>query len=330
MEPNIITIKTLAELGEISLPIGVSNDNLATCYAALKQLTNQSIIDMDAVRADLFSSDVERVRQRLLSLLQLFRACYVQKLVIAATYMLKYIEHHGASNSTTLADQFIADMLAFSICIHTAEHRAQTNTVASPEYASETQRQNLLNQLQQTLGAFDDESSLRILAQLEKNKPNDRPEMLLTMRNLVKAFAFEKAIGVLAKFRCASPRQLAGGRKPVILAVDDIPHNLATLKNILGDQYKFVGVTSGQAVLQYIETNIPDAYILDIKMPGMNGFEVAEQIRRRRKLAPIIFLTANSTVEHVVKAFEMGITDFLVKPCSRQAVLAKLEVLTLK
>ncbi|MGL6195244.1 MAG: response regulator, partial [Thermoguttaceae bacterium] len=115
------------------------------------------------------------------------------------------------------------------------------------------------------------------------------------------------------------------GRKPIILAVDDKPNNLASLKAIIGDKYRFVGVTSGEDALQYLETNIPDVYILDLVMPGMDGFQLTEQIQKRRKVAPIIFLTASATADSVTRAFKLGVTDFLVKPCNNEAVHSKLE-----
>ncbi|MGL4943808.1 MAG: response regulator [Thermoguttaceae bacterium] len=332
MEPNIAqeTVKILAEQGEILLPEDLSSQDFEACYAALKQLNDRSKVDMDAVRLDFFSKDTERIKQRLVALQQILRTGCAHKLVVSTMYLLKHLELRGASNGDILADQFVSDLIAFSISIHTAEHRAQTHTAPPPEYNSEALRQNLLNQLNQALAAFDDEESLRIITQLEKNKPQEQLKTLATMRTHVKEFAFDKAISALSQLTSTSLNQATGRRKPVVLAVDDVPSNLTALKSILGDQYKFVGVTSGRAVLQYIENNIPDVYILDIDMPEMNGFEVAEQIRRRRKIAPIVFLTANSTMEYVIRAFEMGITDFLVKPCSRQAVLAKLEILTLR
>ena len=106
-----------------------------------------------------------------------------------------------------------------------------------------------------------------------------------------------------------------------------MPQILASLKSMLGDKYKFVGATSGEAALKYLENHLPDVYILDIDMPGMNGFQLVDVIRARRKIAPIIFLTANATVEYVTKAFDLGITDFLVKPCHDESVHNKLETI---
>ncbi|MGL4594024.1 MAG: response regulator [Thermoguttaceae bacterium] len=317
-------IQTLSNSGEIVLPENFTTEQVESCYLALKNLIDFSRVEVEKFRADLFSADTERIKKRLSNIKQILESCYAQKLVASCVYLLKHLEVRGAQNCLILAEEFISDLLAFSITVQTAEYQANRNAVEVPAQINEVRWQNLIAQLHQSLTEFDDATSLQIIAQIEKI---DAKESIETIKSHVMAFDFEKALTVLNEFRRDWSQRAEQGRKPIILTVDDVSQNLIVLKGLLGSQYKFVGVTSGRAALQYLETNIPDAYILDIDMPEMNGFELVEKIRQKRKIAPIIFLTANATPQYVLKAYEMGITDFLVKPCNQQAVLAKLEVL---
>jgi len=100
-----------------------------------------------------------------------------------------------------------------------------------------------------------------------------------------------------------------------ILAVDDAAISLSLLKkNLQGSPYKLVCVNSGADALLYLKTHQPDLFILDIEMPRMNGYELAEKIRASGQKAPIIFLTGNATKRNVIKAIESGGSDFIVKP----------------
>ena len=110
-----------------------------------------------------------------------------------------------------------------------------------------------------------------------------------------------------------------------ILAVDDTPFFLTTLKKILQDtEYRLVCVTSGSDALKFLEKHHPDLLLLDIEMPEMNGYELAAKIRGRGEKARIIFLTGNAKKDNVVKAVEVGASDFIVKPVNKEGVLAKI------
>jgi len=111
----------------------------------------------------------------------------------------------------------------------------------------------------------------------------------------------------------------------LILAVDDVALFLQTLKtNLAGSPYKLVCVSSGADALRFIANKDPDLFILDIEMPGMDGYELAKKIREQKKFGPIIFLTGNAKREYVVKALEVGAADFLVKPIDKQQVLSRI------
>jgi len=110
-----------------------------------------------------------------------------------------------------------------------------------------------------------------------------------------------------------------------ILAVDDIPVTLNLLRSALTNVgYKFNGVTSGAAALDYITKFTPDLFILDIEMPNMNGFELAVKLREAGQHAPLVFLTGNTTRDYLVRAIETGAVDFIVKPVNADTVASKI------
>ena len=129
----------------------------------------------------------------------------------------------------------------------------------------------------------------------------------------------------MAMYRKTDPAQIERKEKH-ILAVDDAPFFLTTLKNCMKNTpYKLTCVTSGAAALRFLENQEPDLFILDIEMPEMNGYELAEMIKQGGMKAPVIFLAGNATKQNVLKAIEVGGTDFIVKPLDRGILLNTLE-----
>jgi len=101
-----------------------------------------------------------------------------------------------------------------------------------------------------------------------------------------------------------------------ILIIDDVKFNITAAKEVLGDEYQVVGVTSGQAGLQALTHMTPDLILLDIIMPEMDGHDVLKQIKRTPRLRniPVIFLTADTNPETEVAGFSEGCVDFITKP----------------
>lgn len=153
------------------------------------------------------------------------------------------------------------------------------------------------------------------------------PEARLT-RFLTSVSSLSISIQMAISSDNANPE--AGSTRPgsgkIILAVDDVSLVLRTLNQIVADtDYKFVGFMSGYDALVYMNNNTPDLFILDIEMPKMDGYTLAQKIRERGHTAPIIFLTGNATKEYVFKAIQAGAADFVVKPVNVDQVLEKIE-----
>lgn len=119
-----------------------------------------------------------------------------------------------------------------------------------------------------------------------------------------------------------------------ILVVDDTPLNLRLLTIILDKQgYSTHSVSSGEAAIQFVEVRLPELILLDIMMPGMDGYKVCEKLKlnERTRDIPIIFISALSDVVDKIKAFSVGGVDFITKPFQLEEVLARVEThLTLR
>jgi len=116
--------------------------------------------------------------------------------------------------------------------------------------------------------------------------------------------------------------------KPTILIVDDTPDNLTVLHNLLKDRYRVKLATSGEKGLQIAQAEPqPDLILLDIMMPGMNGHEVCNILKREPATwdIPIIFLTGMSAVADEEAGLKMGAVDYITKPISPPIVLARVD-----
>ncbi|MCI5167104.1 MAG: response regulator [Candidatus Electrothrix sp. GM3_4] len=112
-----------------------------------------------------------------------------------------------------------------------------------------------------------------------------------------------------------------------ILVVDDQPANLKVLLSFLQEHnYRVYMVDSGQRALNILPKVQPDLVLLDVMMPGMNGFEICKRIKADKELAalPIIFMTALDSVEDKVAGFSAGAVDYITKPFQQVEVLARI------
>ncbi|MDP2761243.1 MAG: response regulator [Sideroxyarcus sp.] len=116
--------------------------------------------------------------------------------------------------------------------------------------------------------------------------------------------------------------------KATILVVDDAPGNLALMHNLLKDDYQVKIANRGEKALQIAASDSPpDLILLDIMMPGMDGYEVCQRLKRdpRTQNIPVIFLTAKSEAGDEKKGLELGAIDYITKPISVPIVMARVK-----
>ena len=110
-----------------------------------------------------------------------------------------------------------------------------------------------------------------------------------------------------------------------VLVVDDTPANIGIVINMLADEGLEVQIaTGGEKALELIAIYPPDLVLLDVRMPGIDGFETYRRLRAMegREDLPVIFVTAKGDVEMESKGAAMGGIDYVTKPIQREVLLA--------
>jgi diguanylate cyclase (GGDEF)-like protein len=114
--------------------------------------------------------------------------------------------------------------------------------------------------------------------------------------------------------------------KKTILIVDDSKLNIEILSDILKTKlYRIVVAKSGKKALEFAKIKKPDLILLDIMMPEINGFEVCKLLKNNSETAaiPIIFISGLDKSKDIVKGFQVGAVDYIVKPFQKEVVLAR-------
>jgi CheY-like chemotaxis protein len=116
--------------------------------------------------------------------------------------------------------------------------------------------------------------------------------------------------------------------KKTVLLVDDAPSNIEAVNSILKDSYKIRIATNGAKALELVRVApSPDLVLLDVSMPGMDGYEVCTRIKADPKThdIPVIFLTGQTEIEDETRGFDVGAVDYVHKPFSPPVVKARVQ-----
>jgi len=117
---------------------------------------------------------------------------------------------------------------------------------------------------------------------------------------------------------------------PRILVADDEPALLRLLEFVLGRRgYLIQGVSNGNAAVELLESNPPNIAILDVMMPGLDGYEVLKFIRSNAELAsiPVVMLTARAQLDDIQQGLSLGADAYLAKPFDPEELLSVVESL---
>lgn len=113
--------------------------------------------------------------------------------------------------------------------------------------------------------------------------------------------------------------------RPRILVVDDQPANIQTLHQVLKGECDVSMATSGEQAIAYCQRRAPDLVLLDIVMPGIDGFEVCRRLKvdPATRDIPVIFVTSRDSAEDEARGLDVGAVDFIAKPVSAPVVRAR-------
>ena len=140
---------------------------------------------------------------------------------------------------------------------------------------------------------------MRVRSTKRTKRPEILPDASIPLREFIKRLEYEEA-----------------NRKLVVLAVDDSAVILKSVSAVLSNEYKVFTLLKPKELENILQKITPDLFLLDYQMPEMNGFELVPVIRSfdEHKDTPIVFLTAEGTIDNVTAAIAMGSSDFIVKP----------------
>jgi len=115
--------------------------------------------------------------------------------------------------------------------------------------------------------------------------------------------------------------------RPKVLVVEDSRTNVGILVGLLQD-YDVMVALDGKTALELLARETPDVILLDIVMPGMDGFEVCRRIKERDDLSaiPILFITARTDEASIIRAFDIGGSDYVTKPFRSKELLARVRI----
>jgi signal transduction histidine kinase len=118
-----------------------------------------------------------------------------------------------------------------------------------------------------------------------------------------------------------------GQDKPLIFIAEDSPENLKVLCHFIEEEFRISAVGNGRQALEMIPVVEPDLILLDIMMPGMDGFTICQHLREDVKTRdiPIIFLTARADKADVIRGFELGAVDYITKPFNGTELIARIK-----
>jgi DNA-binding response OmpR family regulator len=120
---------------------------------------------------------------------------------------------------------------------------------------------------------------------------------------------------------------MTGNIKHKILVVDDSPEDLQLVMLSLKDDYTMVAATSGEMALDLMNMEPkPEIVLMDVTMPGMDGYEACSKIKEGHPDIAVIFISANDTTDEVIQGFDVGGTDYIIKPIEPEILSTKLDL----
>jgi CheY-like chemotaxis protein len=226
--------------------------------------------------------------------------------------------------SNKVLQQAIADFLLLSIEMQKAQNLPSSTSYRTNEMEEAEENARNLAAVVHFIEAEDYERAKSLVGDMSSRGMN-LGRITVALSSGFYDNAKEQAVAMQREFSGKITSVGAKSSTKTVLAVDDRPEILTSVNSALSSHYKTLGAPSGKVALDIINQQDIGLFILDIDMPEMDGFQLAQNIRgmAKHKDTPIIYLTANSSRERIQKAIKFGISDFIVKPAYNETLLSK-------
>ncbi len=330
MSKNMMNIQTIRAIRGLYIPEEYTEKDSVRMSLLLDQYVD-IVPDISLkMKQALFTLEYDNFNRLATHLAETSKKVYADNLAYDCKKIMELVNERKQSVCEILLQQMIANMSTLSISIQSAQLNGNKANDSDNLFQ---QLEHDIHRLQHALQNFDGQTSEQVLNEIVRKKvPLNLLSVVNVIRKQIGEYDFDAAIEQckeLVRLVLMGTLQERNSEKEpyIVLAVDDKPDVLNSLKAMIPSQdYKFFGVTSGEAALRFLEKHEPDIAILDIEMPGMDGFALAHKIKlEMKKEFPVIFLTGNGRRDEVLKAFSVGAVDFLVKPAIPEYVLLKLQ-----
>ncbi|MCL1863798.1 MAG: response regulator [Defluviitaleaceae bacterium] len=309
------------------VPRSVTNDDVhfainsfIDTIPGLTERLENTLLNQGVGTLEFFSETMETV-------IKLLKSIYARGLETQAMRLLRCAKEESMlTTAKKNLKPFVTDALSLSVAMQKAQSlREEKKPPSKIEiYANIAKSISAVNTLLED-GFY--EPAKILIKELSDHNPE--ASVFISLLNLINAEKYEDAknqISTLnAKFNETINKLAGTDLSKKILAVDDMPEILSFVNSALKNNYRVLAAPGGQAALKIMESQKPDLFILDIDMPGMDGFELAVRIRQMPDHAetPIIFLTGNSSREYINNATQCGGNEFIVKPATHDYLLTK-------
>ena len=271
-------------------------------------------------------ADIAEFKRQMQKVQDMLGSVYARRLEVDGDAILRIVENTGEIKSCRkLLLPFITKLHSLSIEMQKAQNLKGKafECSDSEKYGESAQNLSVVNKLIDE-GNYDKAKGF-VSDMQNSSSVSAGDNVLELLSEALRAREYDKVSG-LASAKQEEYMRIAtkkGDKTKKILAVDDRPEVLNIVNAALADYYQVLAATDGDNALKIMQQHRVDLFILDIEMPGMDGFELTKRIRadKNYEATPIIFFTFDSSRERIKRSMELGISDFIVKPSYPETLL---------
>jgi len=284
----------------------------------------------EQLEADLANNRYINMKADLEQMLPLLKDAYARSLESNIMRLIRMLQDFDirADQIPKATRSVISDLNSLSIEMQSGQRYGTDKKTKSASSIIEmhADRLNNLSAVEKLISDGDTYKAMCMIEEMAKHTHDAIFYELMELSSKRKFNELGLAVRKLKETHISAIHQSAGRNlSKKILAVDDMPEILSFVSSALKNHYKVFGAQNGKTAIKIMAAQKPDLFILDIDMPDMDGFELAETIRDSAYHAdtPIIFLTGNSSRARFERAIKLRANDFIIKPTNHETLLTK-------